>query len=216
MRLVTLQRQLERIYEIEIPHDVDDFVITDRVVARSIEGDDARDAPEKLLVRQSGDEVDIALYLDREVVERLGRDDPNDHLHGGNFADLCTALEGVSHFLYLAWNAGHDRGVSLLELEMQAEVDKYVTTAFLFGAQEQGRVPGWLHRRLFEDASFDSQLDETELARYRDANRYASRFCSHLESRYLRGTGEPGLMNELRRFYRLPQRAKIRRIEGTR
>ena len=39
---------------------------------------------------------------------------------------FCLALEGVSHFLYLIWNASFDRSVTLLEMELQAEIDKFV------------------------------------------------------------------------------------------
>lgn len=211
--LSSLQRQLEAIYELQISHDVGDFLVTDADVARNLHGDEHdREVDEKLLVRQDGDNVDIALYVDRAVVDRLTEDDPMLRLHEGNIADFCTALEGVSHFLYLTWNAAHARGVSLLELEMQAEVDKYVSTAFLFGQQASGRVPEDLHRWLFDDPVFDENLDRASLERYRDANNYASRFCARLEERYLRNYRRAEMINELRSFYRLTQREKISRI----
>jgi len=170
---------------------------------------------EKLLVVQDGEDVEIALYLDSNLVERLREDDPTRHLHDGNIADFCTALEGVSHFLYLTWNAGYERGVSLLELEMQAEVDKYVSTAMLFGDQREGRIPEALYRWLFEDSVFDESLDEESRNRYRDASYYASKFCSRIEAQFFRERRHGSLMNELRRFYRLTQGDKIRRIEST-
>ncbi len=40
-------------------------------------------------------------------------------------------LEGVSHFLCVAHHATHDRQVSLLTLELQAEIDKYVGSFLL-------------------------------------------------------------------------------------
>lgn len=212
--LAPLQRQLERIYEIEIPHSVDDYLITDPAVMKSLQGNDESDQPEveeQLLVVQDGDSVDIALYLDNEIIDRLAQDDPRSRLHAGNLADYCTAMEGVSHFLYLAWNAGHERGVSLMELEMQAEIDKYVSTAFLFGQQASGRVPSSLYRWLFENPVFDSSLDRARLERYRDANYYASKYCARLERRYLSRNGRAGMFNDLRRLYRLTHRAKISR-----
>jgi len=48
----------------------------------------------------------MSLYLDPALLQRLAREDPLTRLHAGNVADCWTALEGVSHFLYLAWNAG--------------------------------------------------------------------------------------------------------------
>lgn len=210
--LTSLQRQLERIYEVEIPHRVEDFLITDPRLLSDLHGDEETDhseVEEQLLVVQDGESVDIALYVDREIVDRLTQDDPRSRLHAGNLADYCTAMEGVSHFLYLAWNAGHERGISLMELEMQAEIDKYVSTAFLFGKQGSGRVPSNLYRWLFEKPVFDSTLDRMSLERYRDANYYASKYCARLEKRYLKHNGRSGMVNDLRRLYRLTNHAKI-------
>ena len=210
--LASLQRQLERIYEIEIPHSVEDFLITDPGMLKNIPGHSDADQAgieEKLLIVQDGDSLDIALFMDNEIVSRLEQDDPRSRLHAGNLSDFCTALEGVSHFLYLIWNAGYERGVSLLELEMQAEIDKYVSTAILFGQQASGRVPANLYRWLFDNPVFDSSLDRPSMERYRDANYYASRYCARLEKLYLKGTGRSGLFKDLRRLYRLTNHAKL-------
>ena len=213
MKLKRIQRHLQRIYEVDVPHNVEDFVVTDRALLKAL-GDQTRQADEKLVVIQNGEEVELALYLDPELMERLREDDPTQRLHDGNIADFCTALEGVSHFLYLTWNAGYERGVSLLELEVQAEVDKYVSTAMLFGSQDGGKVPQQLYAWLFDDPVFDESLDGESLRRYRDANYYASRYCSQIETRYFRQRRCGNLMNELRRFYRLPHHHKIKRIES--
>lgn len=210
--LASFQRQLERIYEVEIPHCVNDFLVTDSDVLNELQCHEQADQcaiEEQLLVVQDGNCVDITLYVDNDVVRRLAQDDPRSCLHGGNLADYCTAMEGVSHFMYLVWNAHHERGVSLMELEMQAEIDKYIGTAVLFGQQGGGRVPASLHRWLFENPVFDSSLDRTSLERYRDANYYASKYCARLEKRYLKRNGQAGLFNDLRRLYRLTNRAKI-------
>ena len=210
--LTTLQRQLERIYEVEIPHRVDDFLVTDPDFLEAVQGKSDSDEPnveERLLVVQNDDSVDISLYLDNAVIDRLTADDPIANLHDGNLADYCTVVEGVSHFVYLVWNAGFERSVSLMELEMQAEIDKYVSTAFLFSQQGCGRIPTSLYRWLFEKPTFDSSLDRASLERYRDANYYASRYCARLEKRYLGQNSRAGIFKDLRRLYRLTHRAKI-------
>ena len=76
--LASLQRQLERIYEVEIPHRVDDFLVTDPGVLNDIhghEGPGQSEIEEQLLVVQDGDCLDIALYVDSDVVNRLTQDD---------------------------------------------------------------------------------------------------------------------------------------------
>lgn len=208
-----LQRTLESIYEITIPHAVEDFVVTDEGTARALDSSAApRAAPETLFIRESADSLDLSLYVDESIVERLRRDDPRVRLHGGNFADFCVALEGVSHFIYVVYNASHGRSVSLLELELQAEVDKFAAAAFQLGRQNRGRVPAWLHEHLFERAAFDPSMDASSQRRYRTASDYAAHYCRRLNRRYLRDGRARHLVNDLRRFYRLTQRQKIRNI----
>jgi len=136
-------------------------------------------------------------------------------------ADWWTALEGVSHFLYLAWNAGHDKPVSLLELEMQAEVDKYVASYWLMRRQYPGHFPAELRRVLFERTCIDPRLTRERSELYGEANRYAARFCRRLEQRLTqaahaeRAHGEREVLAELRRFYRLSNARKRAHIERT-
>jgi hypothetical protein len=150
-----------------------------------------------------------------KVLAHLAQANPLDLLDGGNLADYWTALEGVSHFVYVAWNAGHDRAVSLMELELQAEVDKYVCSVLLLRAQDPQRFPAELHRALFETAQVDPGLSGERFGLYRRANHYAARFCRHL-AELLRPVGAQAQARarcELRRFYRLTSAMKQRHIE---
>lgn len=215
MRLNLLQQMLAELYQIDVDHAVEDFVITDPELARRLDASlHPRENREKLLVAQHGDEVRLSLYLDADVVGRLQRDCPLAALHGDNIADFLLVLEGVSHFLYLIWNAAFDREVTLLELEMQAEVDKYVIAAALFARQRQTLGPNQLWRCLFDAPNFDVRLDDEERSRYVDASHYAGRFCFQLEDRYLKRNRNSEMMRELRRFYRLTQTGKISRINA--
>jgi hypothetical protein len=212
--LNALQSHLERIYELEIGYRVEDFLVTDPGEARRLDrSSGARDVSEKLLVEQQEGALALSLYLDPDVLGRLRGDDPTTRVHRGNLTDLATAVEGVSHFLLLVWSALNGRRTSLLELEMQAEVDKYVTSAFLWSRQSRGHFPAALHDWLFGEPRFDPALAEDELERYRSAHLWAARFCSSLERRYLRSGPARGLVRELRRFYRLPREEKIRQSE---
>ena len=198
------------------PCEVEQFLVTDPAVADDIHpGAGAAAAEERLLVAQCGEEVGVSLFVHRDVLERLAADSPSEALHDGNLPDFLTALEGVSHFVYLTWNAHHRRSVSLLELEMQAEVDKWIASALLLGAQRRGRIPKRLRRVLFDDARVEDGLDEEHAARYRHASFYAGKYCSGLEARFLRAGALTPLLRELRRFYRLGGRAKMHRIERT-
>src|ERR1700693_384613 len=221
MLLSRLQELLGSIYDVRIAHDVYDFLVTDR--ARLPHQARGGQVEEELIVAQpaaGAGELALSLYLDPALLERLARHDPLVRLHAGNVADCWTALEGVSHFLYLAWNAGHDKPVSLLELEMQAEVDKFVVSHWLLRRQLPGHFPAELRRVLFERTRVDPSLTQARAGLYREASRYAEKFCRRLEQTLSRAPGRPAhgggegeVLGELRRFYRLSNARKRAHIE---
>jgi hypothetical protein len=212
MLLQQLQDLLTGIYDLSTDYRVYDFLFTERARLPSPARESETD--EQVLVLEQGGAASVGLYLDPRLLERLASANPIKTLNGGNLADYWTALEGVSHFLYLAWNAGHDRGVTLLELELQAEIDKYVATWWLLRAQDPGRYPAELHHLLFERCRIDLRLAGGRSGLYRAANHYAARFCRRLErqltARAARVRSET--LAELRRFYRLSRERKVTHI----
>jgi len=208
MLLGKLEAMLHELYALDVGYAVNDFLITDEAMARSLDAG-GRSVDEKLLIAEGDGEADVALYLDRELLERLDRHDPLTHLDADNLADFWAALEGVSHFTYYAWNAARDKNVSLFELELQAEVDKFVTTARLL-REQTGRDPAGLHGWLFDSPTLANDLDAKERARYRRANRYAARYCQRLTADL--ASDEAACHRELRHFYRLSQVRKLAHI----
>ncbi len=114
----------------------------------------------------------------------------------------------------MIWSLARGRPVSLLELELQAEVDKYATALALITQQRAGAFPGALHARMFSGVSFLPQLDETSRRRYEEANRHAARYCRSLDQRYLhpRRSQPEKWLAELRRFFRCGHQEKIRQL----
>ena len=208
-----LQKLLGGIYDVPLTHDVAEFLLTDRSRLPPALG--ANGADEQVLVAQDGDTLWVSLYLEPAVLERLASADPFEALHSGNIADYWTALEGVSHFVYLIWNASHKRPVTLLELELQGEIDKYVSSLWLLREQNPRRFPVELHHLLFERAQVDPGLAGDRIGLYRRANSYAARFCRRL-ARTLQpagSTARAAAIAELRRFYRLSRERKFEHIE---
>ena len=60
--------------------------------------------------------------------------------------DFLLAVEGVSHFVYLVHRARQERPVSAVELELQAEVDKYLVALLVTWNQTGEPPPGFGHR----------------------------------------------------------------------
>jgi hypothetical protein len=206
--LPKLEAMLHELYALEIGYAVSDFLITDAVLAGSLDAG-GRKVDEKFLIAEANGEADVALYLEQELLDRLAQRDPLTRLDGGNLADFWSALEGVSHFTYYAWNAARDKSVSLFELELQAEVDKFVTTARLL-REQTGREPSGLHGWLFDSPTLATELGVEERERYRRANRYAAKYCSRLAAPGV--ADAEAVQSELRHFYRLSQASKLSHI----
>jgi hypothetical protein len=212
--LDTLQQRLQSIYEVGVPFAVSGFVTTDSQLVSGLTSGDKEHVREKLLIRQDGSDLDLSLYLHEDVIITLNEQAAGSHFDSGHFEDLCLAIEGISHFLYLAWRALQKQDVSLLELELQAEVDKYILALSLIRQQKQYELLERLRERLFENIRYDDALDDAELFRYREANHYAAKYCSLLEQRYRGELGGEQMKAELRGFYRLGRHAKFRRIDS--
>lgn len=210
-----VQRLLETIYDASSGHDVRDFLVTRR---EELPGERRDGGPEEelVLVENPRRTSYLALYIDEALLKRLEQHDPLRRLDAANIGDFWTALEGVSHFSYLMWNAGHDRGVSQLDLELQAEVDKYIASWWLLCAQHPGHVPRELHPLLFTRTRVNPDLPPARQHLYAAASRYASRFCAGLQSAL--GSNRPaqrgGAVAALRRFYRMGAARKVRHIEA--
>jgi hypothetical protein len=210
--LQPLQDLLAGIYDLPMSYRVDDFLVTERAWLPPAVRDS--DTDEQVVVLDEGDAAAVGLFLDPKLLARLAAANPVQALNSGNVADYWTALEGVSHFIYLAWNAGHDRAVSLLELELQAEIDKYVTSWWLLREQDPRRYPSELHRLLFERTHVDPALAGARIDLYREASQYAARFCRRMQQLLVAETTRrrAEALRELRRFYRLSRERKMTHI----
>lgn len=187
-----IQAALCRMYGIDDAPAVDDF----------IRPCDAGIDREVLLIRQTDDGVEVAVHVPQSA---LG--DPK----ALAFDDLCQVVEGVSHFVFLAERTRRDLPLTQLELELQAEVDKYVL--FVHDPQDvrpfEPRRAARVRARLFDAVSYIDPPGTERGDRYRLANDLAARFSGMLDERFAsRGLFEQ-LWRALRRFYAAGQCEKI-------
>jgi len=186
-----IQRGLEALYRLDRGADVEPFV------THADEGE-----REALLVRESDDGLELELRI-----PRLGEREVD--VDGAGLDPLCQIIEGVSHFVYLADRAAQDREATQLELELQAEVDKYVVLASSLRDFDE-RASRRLRERLYERVSFLHD-DGTPLGeRYRVANGCAWRFTARLERDYVTRARFGELQGALRRFFHMGQGDKLR------
>jgi hypothetical protein len=211
--LSELQRRLSDIYQVGRHYDVRDYVITDPALARYLgQGAMLTNTEETLLVSQDEEGLALSLFLDGEMLGRLEAANPLGRLRAELLDDLWKVLEGISHFNYVVWKATEERTVSLLELELQGEIDKYVTTMLLALGQSDTELLNGMHGRLFDNVRFHGELDEEQFHRYRSANDYAARFCHRLREQLI--ADDRLALSELRQFYRLQFADKISHIHS--
>lgn len=149
-------------------------------------------ARESLLLRESEGELEMALVVPPDAA--------NDH------DGWLQLAEGVSHFVYVANRARQELPSTQLELELQAEVDKFVLLVLEQVPYDRGEAFA-VHSRLYERVRFLHEPG-TELGeRYRTANDLAARFVRRLMS-----YGHTTTHATLRRFYRAGQAEKIRLV----
>lgn len=191
--LVRVQRQIETFYELEPAPPIPPFV---RV--------DPEDVREQLLVQQAGEAVSVVVLLPRASGEAL--------LSRSSALSLDAylgAIEGVSHFIHLAERARTELPTTLLELELQAEVDKFAVLASEPENQNTGDLVS-LHRRLYEDVTFLHASASERGQRYRLANELAAKLWSQL----IRKGPTAAHRGMLKRFYRASQADKIRMVRA--
>jgi hypothetical protein len=212
--LAFIQEDLEAIYGVEAPR-VHEYLLC-RAEARAV-GRTPR-APEELLMVEEEDGVALGLYLDDTVMAAAEETDPHDRrprlTARGSLAPVACAAEGVSHFLYVATRARAGRPVSLLELEVQAEVDKFALLLLHLWRRGLRRMSRALRRRLFERVRYHAHLDAEALHRYREANRLGGGYARWLEGRFVEDADIEGLLRELRAMYRLGGGVKLAYLEG--
>jgi hypothetical protein len=204
--LLRVQRGLESLYALEPESPVTDFVIP-ATEAEAYPGDGSR-----TLVRENAEGLSLGVVLDGGVCDDLARSDPGGQLDRANLSSFCVLTEEVSHFLLLLFRARWERPVSQLELELQAEVDKYLTAVFLLSLQNEGAVSTRLRALLFRHYRLAEGVSSERAERYRMASSLAERYCGWLESRFLRQARLDDLTREARRFYRMGQREKLEAI----
>lgn len=194
--LAELQRGLERIYRLEPAPEITGFLLEGTTSHR-----------EELLILEE-EELFVGVSLDPAALVRLG----DRLLADMNLDAFCIAVEGVSHFIYVIHRARQSQPTTILELELQAEVDKFVA-ALLLVERCPKLPPARLRTRLYDEFSLLAHLLPAEQQRYVRANQLARRYARQLEQRFVRRLALPAMIGELRRFYRMSYRAKQELIQ---
>jgi hypothetical protein len=155
--------------------------------------------------------VRACIYYPDALIRCLEEKPPQRGLDEDNVDAFAVLVEELDHLLVAAERAQDGRGVSLLELEFQANVSKdLVLSRFLArrGRRLDKNRRAWLRYHLFDARTYCDE-DPGVRDRYNEASRLALRFLRSLELR------PPGKRLEtLRRFHRASLAGKLELSEG--
>jgi hypothetical protein len=215
--LESVRGLIERTYRIHSGlTEIGSFVIGDqgfrRLYRSSRDGHDIGSADgqgARTLVRETDRGVVACIYFPDAMIRQLEAYPPQRGVREENQAAFSTFVEEIDHLLVLAERSLRARAVSLFELELHANVSKYLVLArFLAGCSQHLRADRrlWLRRRLFDDVRFCD--DDCEVRRrYRDAARAAVQLIEGL------GALDPAeRIAALRRFHSVGVADKLRLI----
>ena len=220
-RLHQLQSAITDLYRLPRGEDVRGFVC-DASMARQLAGEDTVSRGEALLVLEDDAGSFVGLYLDDEAVSDASSPESWLEAHA-NLGASCLVAEGVSHFVMVQYRAAQEIPVTELELELQAEVDKWALGALGSDAAAtrstnllEGMGAGLIRersqlmrRRLLSNASLRDEPESERGERYLRAIRLAHRYTARLERTALRSADTGALLTELRVFYRMVGQKKL-------
>jgi len=216
MLLTTVQEQFEKIYQLPQYLSIEDFLINQETLEK-LKGMQSKHLTTPnlkglMLLLPEEDELSLAIYLNDQVMKNLYKYSPSQGLNEKNINDFCIMAEEVSHFLYVTWKAQHSIQITNLELELQAEVDKFIICTFYCSNCEDrfNRLP--LKELLFETFSLEKNLSKESKSRYYTASKLALHYCHFLENHFIKKDHLRQMMGEIRKFYRLSQTDKISHI----
>ncbi|PIR25300.1 MAG: hypothetical protein COX62_00610 [Deltaproteobacteria bacterium CG_4_10_14_0_2_um_filter_43_8] len=159
---------------------------------------------EALFISESDDQVDLGLYINQHLLQTL-ENQPFSLQHLDAYA---CAIEGVSHFLYVVDRGNLGKQCSQLELELQAEVDKFILLC-LFSFETWGQVPPKMFRYLFHDFHFSPLLKKEERERYETAHYFGRKFCKHLCDETIYPFKPSAFLEKTSTFWKLNLQEKI-------
>ena len=211
--LRTVQGLLTRTYALSAPlDDIERYVIGDAGLATLYDGPRARAVESaagdgaRLLLREDAGTLRACVYFPDALIEHLERQPPQRGVHADNVDAFAVFVEEIDHLLVAAERADAGRGVSLLELELHANVSKYLVLGRFLAGSARRLGPdrrAWLRHHLFERPVY-SDPDAEVRGRYATATRHAVRFLATLE-----GMRPERRLERLRRFNRLDLGGKL-------
>lgn len=185
-----ISSRLQRINGIQHSFKVEDFVMP-------------TDHENTLLISECGQDADLAICLQRDLLHELsGLSFPRD-FSLQVFPRVSLLVEELSHFHFYCVNATEHRKISALEMEVQAEVDKFSFALDCLEELNLKNLEDQVFGILFDQLNLGDWVRDEERSRYQEAHQIARAFCRKL----LRTEEDRAKM--IQEYYRLPSEARF-------
>ena len=152
----------------------------------------------QVLFLDHGSDVSLGIFLGDKILSNIQKD-----TKVFSFQDFCIMAEEISHFVYLLWSKSNNKKISLLDLEIQGEIDKFLLAADFYPEKS-------VFDKLFNDFYIRHDLSHEDRQRYFKAHRLGKKLAHRWMSK--RGKKQKKI-DWLRLFYRQNPPNRISMIE---
>ncbi len=217
-----LQRKIEKTYALDTGiTNIDEFVIGNKGYKEFYAKEKIRTvvnnshSRSQVFIRDGGNRLRISIYYPDELIKVLEDNDPRLGLHDDNIDACASFVEELDHFLFIAQNYKLNRPFSLLELELQANVTKYLVLKYFIALQNKSvrlskSDKEYIRHHLFYKRKYDIE-DDAEMKRYEDAKIFGMIYTKHIDL-----LSHEDRLRDLRQFSRMTCPSKIKHIQSTR
>ncbi len=216
-----LQRKIEKTYALDTGiTNIEQYIVGDRGYKEFYAKEKIRTvinshSGARVLIRDAGGMLKVSIYYPDELIKELEDNDPRLGLHDDNIDFCASFIEELDHFLFIAQNYKLNRPFSLLELELQANVTKYLVLKYFIALQNKSIKLSksdreYIRYHLFYKRKYDIE-DTSERKRYEDAGAFGM-----LYTKYIDLLPQEDRLRDLRQFSRMTCPSKIRHIQSTR
>ncbi len=216
-----LQRKIEKTYALDTGiTNIEQYIIGDKGYEEFYAKENIRtvvnsSSGAKVLIRNAECTLRVSIYYPDALIRQLEDNDPRAGIHDDNI-DLCASfVEELDHFLFIARNYKWNRPFSLLELELQANVTKYLVLKYFIVLQNKSLKLSnfdkeYIRYHLFYKREYDIE-DSSERKRYEDAGKFGMIYTKQIDL-----LSPENRIRDLRQFSRMTCPSKIRHIQSAR
>ena len=215
-----LQKKIEKTYALETGiTNIEQYIIGDIGYKRFYMGKEintvinSQSSKARVLIREGGDTLKATIYYPDNLIQILEDNDPRAGIHDDNVDACASFVEELDHFLFIAQNFKWNKPFSMLELELQANITKYLVLKHFIALQTRSRKLSQFYKEyikyhLFYKREYDIE-NASERARYEDTKIFATIYINYIDL-----LSNEERLREIRKFSRMSGAAKINHIKS--